>query len=78
MLFISIAILLSVVAITLFGININVTTSTVYPEAKEVKADDIFDKEGDIKAEFEGQQVTMDEYIQSINSLMVDDDREIN
>ena len=76
MLYISIAIVISVALITFFGVNIefNNTHHEVY-EPIRFENSDTFDEHGDEDEEFKGQ-MSMDEYIKNINNLMVGDDDE--
>lgn len=78
MLFLSIAIVISVALITFFGINIEVhnTHQELFEPVKPVElTTDLFDEDGDEKDK-EAKQISMDEYIRSINDLMVGDDNE--
>ena len=76
MLYLSIAIVISVALITFFGVNIefNNTHHEVY-EPIRFENSDTFDEHGDENDEFKGH-MSMDEYIKNINNLMVGDDDE--
>lgn len=76
MLYLSIAIVISVALIAFFGVNIefNNTHHEVY-EPIRFENSDTFDEHGDENDEFKGQ-MSMDEYIKNINNLMVGDDDE--
>ena len=76
MLYLSIAIVISVALITFFGVNIefNNTHHEVY-EPIRFENSDTFDEHGDENDECKGQR-SMDEYIKNINNLMVGDDDE--
>ena len=76
MLYLSIAIVISVALITFFGVNIefNNTHREVY-EPIRFENSDTFDEHGDENEELKGQ-MSMDEYIKNINNLMVGDEDE--
>ena len=76
MLYLSIAIVISVALITFFGVNIefNNTHHEVY-EPIRFENSDTFDEHGEENDECKGQ-MSMDEYIKNINNLMVGDDDE--
>ena len=76
MLYLSIAIVISVALITFFFffIELNNTHHEVY-EPIRFENSDTFDEHGDENDEFKGQ-MSMDEYIKNINNLMVGDDDE--
>ena len=76
MLYLSIAIVISVALITFFGVNIEF--NNIHHEGYEpirFENSDTFDEHGDENDEFKGQ-MSMDEYIKNINNLMVGDDDE--
>ena len=79
MLYLSIAIVISVALITVFGIHIDFdrTHQEVFEPVEPIKFEspDTFDEDGDEKEELKGQ-LSMDEYIKSINDLMVGEDDE--
>ena len=76
MLYLSIAIVISVALITLFGIKVEVHNShqEIYEPVEPIQVtSDIFDEEGDEKGQLKGQ-VSMDDYVRGINDLMVGED----
>lgn len=76
MLYLSIAIVISVALITLFGINVEVHNlhQEIYEPVEPIQVtSDSFDEEGDEKEQLKGQ-ISMDDYVRGINDLMVGED----
>lgn len=78
MLFISIALVICVGLIVWRGVNFSVKVHYNYPESeKPDETADMYDSDGDIKADFRGKEQEMREFLQDINSFMVGNDMEI-
>jgi len=78
MLYISISLVICVGLIVWRGINVTVNNKIIYPEVEEAPVtSDMYDADGEIKADFKGKEQEMREFLQDINSFMVGDDREI-